>query len=178
MNLAYKKILGKFTKVLGFGKTPPPHVGKNSQIISFFLERTWAYQSIPDLGRVAAGRSACGRFGAWGQPGRGVHPIAQLALRHGSTLDRLAIKICVSHFCSGWKVRNWRVLQYPLSSEDEIKLIGNPQQAEKRITMEDPTTCAFYLTRVRSLSTLVSNWLTDRLLLSRLDWCDPGMSRC
>ena len=40
MNLAYKKILGKFTKVLGFGKTPPPHVGKNSQIISFFLERT------------------------------------------------------------------------------------------------------------------------------------------
>ena len=41
MNLAYKKILGKFTKVLGFGKTPPPHVGKNSQIISFFFwERT------------------------------------------------------------------------------------------------------------------------------------------
>ena len=37
MNLAYKKILGKFTKVLGFGKTPPPHVGKISQIISFFL---------------------------------------------------------------------------------------------------------------------------------------------
>ena len=36
MNLAYKKILGKFTKVLGFGKTPPPHVGKNSQIKSFF----------------------------------------------------------------------------------------------------------------------------------------------
>ena len=36
MNLAYKKILGKFTKVLGFGKTPP-HVGKNSQIISFFF---------------------------------------------------------------------------------------------------------------------------------------------
>ena len=40
MNLAYKKILGKFTKVLGFGKTPP-HVGKNSQMISFFFwERT------------------------------------------------------------------------------------------------------------------------------------------
>ena len=37
MNLAYKKILGKFTKVLGFGKTPP-HVGKNSQIMSFFFE--------------------------------------------------------------------------------------------------------------------------------------------
>ena len=37
MNLAYKKILGKFTKVLGFGKTPP-HVGKNSQIILFFSE--------------------------------------------------------------------------------------------------------------------------------------------
>ena len=42
MNLAYKKILGKFTKkVLGFGKTPP-HVGKNSQIISFFF-----FESVP-----------------------------------------------------------------------------------------------------------------------------------
>jgi len=39
-NLAYKKILGKFTKVLGFGKTPP-HVGKNSQIISFFFMRAY-----------------------------------------------------------------------------------------------------------------------------------------
>ena len=43
MNLAYKKILGKFTKVLGFGKTPP-HVGKISQIISFFL-----FESVPYL---------------------------------------------------------------------------------------------------------------------------------
>ena len=42
MNLAYKKILGKFTKVLGFGKTPP-HVGKNSQIISFFF-----FESVPN----------------------------------------------------------------------------------------------------------------------------------
>ena len=41
MNLAYKKILGKFTKVLGFGK-PPPHVGKDSQIISFF-----SFDSVP-----------------------------------------------------------------------------------------------------------------------------------
>ena len=40
MNLAYKKILGKFTKVLGFGKTPP-HVEKNSQIISFFFMRAY-----------------------------------------------------------------------------------------------------------------------------------------
>ena len=40
-NLAYKKILGKFTKVLGFGKTPP-QVGKNFQIISFFL-----FDSVP-----------------------------------------------------------------------------------------------------------------------------------
>ena len=40
MNLAYKKILGKFTKVLGFGKTPP-HVGKNSQMISFFFLRAY-----------------------------------------------------------------------------------------------------------------------------------------
>ena len=55
MNLAYKKILGKFTKkVLGFGKTPLPHVGKNSQIISFFSLRaylnrvTWKYASSFD----------------------------------------------------------------------------------------------------------------------------------
>ena len=43
MNLAYKKILGKFTKVLGFGKTTPPHVGKNSQMISFFF-----WESVPN----------------------------------------------------------------------------------------------------------------------------------
>ena len=47
MNLAYKKILGKFTKkVLGFGKTPP-HIGKNSQIISFFF-----FESVPNQGGV------------------------------------------------------------------------------------------------------------------------------
>ena len=40
MNLAYKKVLGKFTKVLGFGKTPP-HVGKNSQIMSFFFLKAY-----------------------------------------------------------------------------------------------------------------------------------------
>jgi len=36
MILAYKKTLGKFTKVLGFEKTPPPF-GKNSQKIPFFF---------------------------------------------------------------------------------------------------------------------------------------------
>ena len=40
MNLAYKKILGKFTKVLGFGKTPPPCWEKFPNDIVFFLERT------------------------------------------------------------------------------------------------------------------------------------------
>ena len=36
----------------------------------------------------------------------------------------------------------------------------------------------FYRTRVRSLFTLVTNWLTDSLLFSRLDWCDPCVWRC
>ena len=36
-----KALFFKFTKVLGFGKTPPPHVGKNSQIISFFFMRAY-----------------------------------------------------------------------------------------------------------------------------------------
>ena len=36
MILAYKKTLGKFTKVLGIEETPPPF-GKNSQKIPFFL---------------------------------------------------------------------------------------------------------------------------------------------
>ena len=41
MNLAYKKILGKFTKVLGFGKTPPPCWEKfPNNIVFFFWERT------------------------------------------------------------------------------------------------------------------------------------------
>ena len=37
MNLAYKKILGKFTKVLGFGKSPPqPSWEKFPNNIVFF----------------------------------------------------------------------------------------------------------------------------------------------
>ena len=32
---------------------------------------------------------------------------------------------------------------------------------------------SFYRTRVRSLS--LPNWLTDSLMLLRLDWCDPGV---
>ena len=44
MNLAYKKILGKFTKVLGFGKTPPPCWEKFPNDIVFFL-RAYLIQS-------------------------------------------------------------------------------------------------------------------------------------
>ena len=40
MNLAYKNILGKFTKVLGFGKTPPPCWEKFPNNIIFLWERT------------------------------------------------------------------------------------------------------------------------------------------
>ena len=62
MNLAYKKILGKFTKVLGFGKTPPPCWEKFPNNIVFFcltayliwfgvysfcnLESTWASSAL------------------------------------------------------------------------------------------------------------------------------------
>ena len=35
----------------------------------------------------------------------------------------------------------------------------------------------FYRTRVRSLVMLVSDWLTNSLLFSKLDWCDPGVWR-
>ena len=48
MNLAYKKILGKFTKVLGFGKTPPsPCWEKFPNDIVFFLR---AYLSCIIIG--------------------------------------------------------------------------------------------------------------------------------
>ena len=40
-NLAYKKILGKFTKVLGFGKTPPPCWEKFPNNIVFFCLRAY-----------------------------------------------------------------------------------------------------------------------------------------
>ena len=52
-NLAYKKILGKFTKVLGFWKTPPPNVGKNSQIISFFFESVPKYCYVHQCSRLS-----------------------------------------------------------------------------------------------------------------------------
>ena len=35
-----------------------------------------------------------------------------------------------------------------------------------------------YRTRVRSLFTLVTDWLTNSLLFSKLYWCDPGVWRC
>ena len=38
-----QKTLGKFTKVLGFEKTPPPPFGKNTQKIPFFL---WGVASL------------------------------------------------------------------------------------------------------------------------------------
>ena len=38
MNLACQKWLGEITKVLGFGATPPPHIGKNSQKMLFFWQ--------------------------------------------------------------------------------------------------------------------------------------------
>ena len=44
-NLAYKKILGKFTKVLGFGKTPPPCWEKFPNNIVFLVEH------VPELSR-------------------------------------------------------------------------------------------------------------------------------
>ena len=50
MNLAYKKILGQFTKVLGIGKTLPPHVGKNSQIMSYFFP-----ENVPKAHRYSGG---------------------------------------------------------------------------------------------------------------------------
>ena len=49
MILAYKKTLGKFTKVLGFEKTPPPF-GKNSQKIPFFFGAASLIMIIMDGG--------------------------------------------------------------------------------------------------------------------------------
>ena len=37
---------------------------------------------------------------------------------------------------------------------------------------------SFYRTRVRSLAMLVTHWLPNSLLFSKLDWCDPGVWRC
>ena len=36
----------------------------------------------------------------------------------------------------------------------------------------------FYRTLVRSLAMLVTHWLTNSLLFSKLDWCDSGVWRC
>ena len=48
MNLAYKKILGKFTKVLGFGKTPPPPCWENfPNNVVFFFEGVPYQNALP-----------------------------------------------------------------------------------------------------------------------------------
>ena len=48
MNLAWKKTLGQFTKVLGIGKTPPPLWEKfpNNPVIFFGVRTIFAYVSI------------------------------------------------------------------------------------------------------------------------------------
>ena len=48
MNLACKKILGKFTKVLGFGKTPPPcwENFPNNIVFSFWERTLWNWNLI------------------------------------------------------------------------------------------------------------------------------------
>ena len=69
-------------------------------------------------------------------------------------------------------------------SDERIKVLYlywictlSPIQSKKR-----PSVKHFYRTRVRSLFTLVTNWLTDWLtdwlLFSKLDWCDSGLWRC
>ena len=52
MNLAYKKILGKFTKVLGFGKSPPPCWERfPNNIVFFFWQRTlWWWMMFVFMG--------------------------------------------------------------------------------------------------------------------------------
>jgi len=50
MILAYKKTLGKFTKVLGFEKTPPPLWEKFPKNPVFFL--LGASLTSPDLGHT------------------------------------------------------------------------------------------------------------------------------
>ena len=54
MNLAYKKILGKFTKVLGFGKTPPQCWEKFPNNIVFFFRAYLSFESSKEKARGGA----------------------------------------------------------------------------------------------------------------------------
>ena len=63
------------------------------------------------------------------------------------------------------------------SNLDAVKLYINLKMAVQLMLK-----FSFYRTRVRSLTMLVTNsltnWLTHSLLFSRLDWCDPSVWRC
>ena len=82
MNLAYKKILGKFTKVLGFGKTPP-HVRKNSQMISFFFESLpyFTYVQVVQASKIVLLRLS--------DTSTGLHPPSN------TKLDKHIVKPCI-----------------------------------------------------------------------------------
>ena len=79
-----------------------------------------------------------------------------------------------------WKAKIWSVISYEVALVDCNQLVYRATQhgARKHFPL---LSAFFYRTRVRSLFTLVSNWLTDWLthwlLFSTLDWCDPGMCR-
>ena len=73
----------------------------------------------------------------------------------------------------GWKTRSsW--LNCALRDDEAVYWVS--------IGLYEAVAVDNYRTRVRSLFTLVTNWLThwltDSLLFNKLYWCDPGVWRC
>jgi len=76
-----------------------------------------------------------------------------------------------------WIIKDWGDLQ-----NHYIHLRPPVADIRKRLLIASLFYIVFYRTRVRSLAMLVTHslthWLTDSLLFSELDWCDPGVWRC
>ena len=74
-----------------------------------------------------------------------------------------------------WDVKLGRTFQACATKKGEQtnEILGNNWGSRCLVSFQD----YFYPTQVRSLTTLATHWLSDSLLLSRLDWCDSGLWR-
>ena len=95
-------------------------------------------------------------------------------MKHITFLD---INFCFFYIFS--KEGLWLKLEQPFTFYFEVIIYWYSNMTHTRFFLLSFFT--FYQTRVRSLFILVThsltNWLTDSLLFSKLDWCNPGVWR-
>ena len=106
MNLAYKKILGKFTKVLGFGKFP-------NNIVFFFWQRTLLFLLVYFYPAAPASGAACVTF---------LRSVLSKTLGSGEAYIKILkilkiLKLLSIKISGEWGGRHVEILKYAVSGD-------------------------------------------------------------